>query len=161
MGITRWLQSTYYDIFDKIRENMRNIRLIFRYFDYIILALVALATAILVCSCQPVRYIPVETVKTDSVRVVDVQKDSIYVRDSILIRTKADTIYVTKWRTEYREALKVDTFLVQRVDSINTIVEVEKKLTKIQQLKMDVGAGVLWAIPILIAIFVFYWKFKK
>jgi hypothetical protein len=108
-----------------------------------------------------VRYIPVETVKTDSVRVVDVQKDSIYVRDSILIRTKADTIYVTKWRTEYREALKVDTFLVQRVDSINTIVEVEKKLTKIQQLKMDVGAGVLWAIPILIAIFVFYWKFKK
>jgi hypothetical protein len=161
MGIIRWLQSTYYDIFDKIRENMRNIRLIFRYFDYIILALVALATAILVCSCQSVRYVPVETVKTDSVRVVDVQKDSIYVRDSILIRTKADTIYVTKWRTEYREALKVDTFLVQRVDSINTIVEVEKKLTKIQQLKMDVGAGVLWAIPILIAIFVFYWKFKK
>jgi hypothetical protein len=161
MGIIRWLQSTYYDIFDKIRENMRNIRLIFRYFDYIILALVALATAILVCSCQPVRYIPVETVKTDSVRVVDVQKDSIYVRDSILIRTKADTIYVTKWRTEYREALKVDTFLVQRVDSINTIVEVEKKLTKVQRLKMDVGTGVLYAVPILIAIFIIYWRLKK
>lgn len=145
----------------KIREKMRNIRLVFRYFNYIILALVALATAILVCSCQSVRYVPVETVKTDSIRVVDLQRDSIYVRDSVLIRTKADTVYVTKWRVEYREALKVDTFLVQRVDSINTVVEVEKKLTKIQQLKMDVGAGVLWAIPILIAIFVIYWKFKK
>lgn len=140
---------------------MRNIRLIFRYFDYIILALVALATAIQVCSCQSVRYVPVETVKTDSIRVVDVQRDSIYVQDSVIIRTKADTVYVTKWRTEYREALKVDTFLVQRVDSINTVVEVEKKLTRVQQLKMDVGTGVLYAVPILIVLFILYRKLKK
>ena len=106
-------------------------------------------------------YVPVETVKTDSIRVVDVQRDSIYVRDSVLIRTKADTVYVTQWRTEYREALKVDTFLVQRVDSINTVVEVEKRLTKIQQLKMDVGTGVLWAIPIMLALYVLYRKFLK
>lgn len=147
--------------FDKIRENMRNIRLIFRYFDYIILALMLLAAVGLVCSCQSVRYVPVETVETDSIRVVDLQRDSIYVQDSVIIRTKADTVYVTKWRVEYRTALKVDTFLVQRVDSINTVVEVEKKLTKIQQLKMDVGAGALYAVPILIAIFILYWKLKK
>ena len=140
-------------------------RLILRYihknFDLIVIFLIAIFTAILVCSCSTVKYVPVETVKTDSVRVVDVQRDSIYVRDSVLIRTKADTVYVTKWRTEYREALKVDTFLVQRVDSINTIVEVEKRLTKIQQLKMDVGTGVLWAVPILIAVLALYWKLKK
>lgn len=140
---------------------MRNIRLIFRYFDYIILALVALATAILVCSCQSVRYVPVETVKTDSIRVVDVQRDSIYVLDSVFVREVHDTIYITKWRTEYKEALRVDTFNVERIDTLNTVVEVEKKLTKVQQLKMDVGAGVLWAIPILIVIFIIYWKFKK
>lgn len=140
---------------------MKNIRFIFRNFDYIILALMLLAAIVFVCSCQPVRYVPVETVKTDSIRVVDLQRDSIYVQDSVIIRTKADTVYVTKWRTEYREALKVDTFLVQRVDSINTVVEVEKKLTKIQQLKMDVGTGVLWAVPILIAVFAIYWKLKK
>jgi hypothetical protein len=140
-------------------------RLILRYilknFDLIVIFLIAIFTAILVCSCSTVKYVPVETVKTDSVRVVDVQRDSIYVRDSVLIRTKADTVYVTKWRTEYREALKVDTFLVQRVDSINTVVEVEKRLTKIQQLKMNVGTGVLWAVPILIAVFALYWKLKK
>ena len=140
---------------------MRNIRLIFRYFDYIILALMLLAAIVFVCSCQPVRYVPVETVKTDSVRVVDLQRDSIYVQDSVIIRTKADTVYVTKWRTEYREALRVDTFLVQRVDSINTVVEVEKRLTKIQQLKMDVGTGVLWAVPIVIGLFLLYRKIKK
>ena len=140
-------------------------RLLLRYihknFDLIVIFLIAIFTAILACSCSTVKYVPVETVKTDSVRVVDVQRDSIYVRDSVLIRTKADTVYVTKWRTEYREALKVDTFLVQRVDSINTVVEVEKRLTKIQQLKMNVGTGVLWAVPILIAVFALYWKLKK
>lgn len=140
---------------------MKSIRFVLRNFDYIILALMLLAAAILVCSCSTVKYVPVETVKIDSVRVVDVQRDSIYVRDSVLIRTKADTVYVTKWRTEYREALKVDTFLVQRVDSINTVVEVEKRLTKIQQLKMDVGTGVLWAIPIMLALYVLYRKFLK
>lgn len=145
----------------KIRENMRNIRLIFRYFDYVVLALAALATAILVCSCQSVRYVPVETVKTDSVRVVDIQRDSIYVLDSVFVREVHDTVYITRWRTEFKEALRVDTFNVERIDTLNTVVEVEKKLTKVQQLKMDVGAGVLWAIPILIAILVLYWKLKK
>ena len=140
---------------------MKGIRFILRNFDYIILALMLLAAIVFVCSCQPVRYVPVENTSVDSVRVVDVQRDSIYVRDSVLIRTKADTIYVTKWRTEYREALKIDTFLVQRVDSIITVVEVEKKLSKWQQTKMDIGAGVLYAVPILIGLFLLYHKIKK
>lgn len=140
---------------------MRNIRLIFRYFDYVVLALVALATVMLVCSCQSVRYVPVETVKTDSVRVVDIQRDSIYVLDSVFVREVHDTVYITRWRTEFKEALRVDTFNVERIDTLNTVVEVEKKLTRVQQLKMDVGTGVLRAVPILIAIFIIYWKLKK
>lgn len=112
------------------------------------------------CSCKT-QYIPVESVKNDSVYIAQVEHDSIYVKDSIYIKESADTVYITRWRTEYREALKVDTFLVQRVDSINTVVEVEKRLTKIQQLKMDVGSGVLWAIPILIALNILYRKFLK
>ena len=113
------------------------------------------------CSCTSVQYVPVETVKTDSVRVVDVRRDSIFVMDSVIIREKADTVYVTRWRTEFREALKIDTLQVLRVDSINTVVEVEKKLSKWQQTKMDVGAGVLYAVPILIALFILYRRLKK
>lgn len=113
------------------------------------------------CSCTSVQYVPVETVKTDSVRVVDVRRDSIFVMDSVIIREKSDTVYVTRWRTEFREALKIDTLQILRVDSINTVVEVEKKLTKIQQLKMDVGKGVLYAVPILIALFILYRRLKK
>lgn len=139
---------------------MKTIR---RYFDIILSVALLTAALWLVCSCSGVRYVPVETVRVETERVVDIQRDSIYVLDSVFVREAHDTVYITKWRTEYKEALKVDTFRVERIDTLNTIVEVEKKLTKVQQLKMDVGAGVLYAVPILIAVglFVLYRKLKK
>lgn len=114
-------------------------------------------------SCRTVQYVPVETVKTETERVVDIQRDSIYVLDSIYVREAHDTIYITKWRTEYKEALRVDTFNIVKVDSINTIIEVEKRLTKWQKAKMNIGTGVMYAVPILIAVglFILYRKLKK
>jgi hypothetical protein len=123
----------------------------------------ALAVIVLCLVGCKTQYVPVETVRVETERVVDIQRDSIYVLDSVFVREAHDTIYITKWRTEYKEALRVDTFNVERVDTLNTIVEVEKKLTKVQQLKMDVGAGVMYAVPILIAVglFILYRKLKK
>ena len=123
----------------------------------------ALAVIVLCLVGCKTQYVPVETVRTEVVKELEVQRDSIYVLDSVFVREKNDTIYLTKWRVEYKEALRVDTFRVERIDTLNTIVEVEKKLTKVQQLKMDVGTGVLYAIPILIAVglFLLYRKLKK
>ena len=117
---------------------------------------------IMLTGCKT-TYIPVETVKTETERVVDIQRDSIYVLDSIYVREAHDTIYITKWRTEYKEALRIDTLHIVERDSINHVVEVERPLTKMQQLKMDIGAGVLYAVPILLAVglFVLYRKLKK
>lgn len=114
-------------------------------------------------SCRSVEYVPVETVRTETERVVDIHRDSIYVLDSVFVREAHDTIYITKWRTEYKEALRIDTLNIERIDTLIRIVEVEIKLTKWQQTKMDVGAGVLYAVPILIAVglFVLYRELKK
>ena len=123
----------------------------------------ALAVIVLCLVGCKTQYVPVETVRVETERVVDIQRDSIYVLDSIYVREAHDTVYITKWRTEFKEALRVDTFLVERIDTLNTIVEVEKKLSKWQQTKMDVGAGVLYAVPILIAVglYILYRKLKK
>ena len=136
------------------------IRLAIAFVNFVLWALVG-ATLCVMCSCTRVQYVPVESVKTDSVRVDDVQRDSIYVQDSVIVREKADTIYVTRWRTEYREALRVDTFEIIRTDSIQNIVEVERKLTWLEQTQMDIGRGVMWAIPIIIALWLLYRKFLK
>lgn len=131
---------------------------IIRYWWVVLLAVVLLC--LVGCKTQ---YVPVETVRTETERVVDIQRDSIYVLDSVFVRQANDTVFLTKWRVEYKEALRVDTFSVERIDTLNTIIEVEKKLTKVQQLKMDLGAGVMYSVPILIAVglFVLYRKLKK
>lgn len=141
-----------------MRRIFRIIEGIIRY--WWVIAIVVIVLCLVGCKTT---YVPVETVRVETERVVDVQRDSIYVLDSVFVREAHDTVYITKWRTEYKEALRVDTFNVAHVDSINTIVEVEKKLTRWQQAKMNIGAGVMWAVPILIAvgIFILYRKLKK
>lgn len=145
--------------FVNIREKNQNLRFILRILFWAVIVTACCA----LFSCRSVEYVPVETVKTETERVVDIQRDSIYVFDSVFVREAHDTVYITKWRTEYKEALRVDTFRVERIDTLNTIVEVEKRLTKWQQTKMDVGAGVMYAVPILIAVglYVLYRKLKK
>lgn len=107
-------------------------------------------------SCRGVQYVPVETVKTETERVVDIQRDSIYVLDSVFVRSKADTVFVERWRVEYKEALRVDTLHVFERDSINHVIEVEKSLTWLQELKMDLGAGVMWVAPIVLILYIVY-----
>lgn len=123
----------------------------------------ALCVVLLALSGCRTQYVPVETVRVETERVVDIQRDSIYILDSVIVREAHDTIYITKWRTEYKEALRIDTLNIERIDTLIRIVEVEIKLTKWQQTKMDVGAGVIYAVPILIAVglFVLYRKLKK
>ena len=113
---------------------------------------------VLLVGCK--TYVPVETVKTEVVKELEVQRDSIFVLDSVFVRSKADTVFVTKWRVEFREALRVDTFRVVERDSINHVVEVERPLTKLQELKMDIGAGVLWAVPIIVCLYIVYRKLR-
>lgn len=147
--------------FVNINKKSQNIRFILRFINWKVVLLL-IAVAALLCSCKT-QYVPVETVRTETQYIDRLQKDSIFVKDSVFIKEKNDTIYLTKWRTEYKEVLRVDTFNIVKVDSINTIVEVEKTLTKWQKAKMNIGTGVLYAVPILIAVglYILYRKLKK
>lgn len=110
-------------------------------------------------SCR--TYVPV--VRIEEREKLKIERDSIHVHDSVYIYLQGDTVYEERWKTIYKEVFRTDTFFITKTDSINHIVEVEKKLTKWQQTKMDVGAGVLYAVPILIAVglYILYRKLKK
>lgn len=118
--------------------------------------LVVLAMLLCESSCTTTQYVPVETVRTDSVRIVDVRRDSVYVMDSVIVRSKADTVYVTHWRTEYKGALRIDTLLCERVDTFTVERITEKELTEWEQLSLDVGNGVL-CVAIIAAIGAIVW----
>ena len=128
---------------------------IIRYWWVVLLAVVLLC--LVGCKTQ---YVPVETVKTEVVKELEIQRDSIYVLDSVFVRQANDTVYLTKWRVEYKEALRIDTLHIVERDSINHVVEVEMPLTKIQELKINIGGGVLWAVPIILVLYIVYRKLK-
>lgn len=101
--------------------------------------------------CKSVQFVPVETVKTDSFYIDRFQRDSIYQRDSVFVDrwTAGDTIYQDKvvWKYVYRDKVKYDTVAILRSDTINVPYPVECKLSKWEQLKLNVGG---WAISIII-----------
>lgn len=98
------------------------------------------------CSCST-QYVPVESVRYDSVFFEKIRKDSIFVQDSVFIRQKGDTVFKDKFHVVYKYVLLRDTMLTVRRDSIPVPVPVEKKRTWWEQTKIDVGG---YAVTIIV-----------
>ena len=66
--------------------------------------------AFLLCfgSCKTVAPCIPETITIDSVRV-EYKLDSVYLyeRDSIFVHEKRDTVFVERWKTRYKDVLKI------------------------------------------------------
>lgn len=109
---------------------------------------------LLFSGCKTVEYVkvPVETIKTE----YKVQKDSIYLHDSVNVYTevKGDTVYVNKLKYKIKEIFITDTLLKR--DSIPVIVEVQKtvevnKLYSWQKALMWIGGvGVVILLMIIL-----------
>lgn len=134
-------------------------RLLFLIIPYIILSLLA--------GCKSVQYVPVETVRTDSIYVDRYQRDSIYQRDSVFVNrwTAGDTVYQDKivYKYIYRDKVKYDTVAILSSDTVCVPYPVERRLTKWEQIRLNVGG---WAIgvviiTILIVIGCMVYKLKK
>lgn len=108
----------------------------------------------LLSGCKSVQYVPVETVRTDSVYIDRYQHDSIYQRDSIFVNrwTAGDTVYQDKvvWKYVYRDKVVYDTVAILRSDTVRVPYPVERRLTTWEQVRLNVGG---WAIAILIITF--------
>ena len=111
-------------------------------------------------SCRQVRYVPLETVRTDSVLLWQVKRDSIFRYDSIYIHDKGDTVEVEKYRYLFVDKLRRDTLYVCRTDTIRVPYPVERELTRWQQFRLDVGGYAVCAVVVTILIVVGYMVYK-
>ena len=98
-----------------------------------------IATILTLCSCTRTVYVPKVTVEHDSIYIATHTRDSVYLKDSIYIREKGDTVYLERWRTQYVERLRVDTTTVTVSDTIREPYPVEKHLTWAQRTWINVG----------------------
>ena len=95
-----------------------------------ILALAASAffLAILFCSCKTVAPCIPETITRDSVRV-EYKLDSVYLyeRDSIFVHEKRDTVFIERWKTRYKDVIKI-----QKDTVIDTKTEVQVQVQRVE-----------------------------
>lgn len=120
----------------------------------IYILIVFLTSGICFTSCRSI-YVPIETVKHDSIYISKVLHDSIYQRDSIYVDRKGDTVLIYKDRYLYKYKNLVDTMYVIRIDSIQVPFPVERELSWWQSVKVQVGEiaiGIIIGLIIIIAL---------
>ena len=113
--------------------------------------------ALLMCSCKSIEYVPVieKEVHHDSIYFTQLQRDSIWLHDSIRVEAKNDTIKIEKWHTKYIEKLRVDTTYIAKTDTVpvpyEVKVEVPAKISKTQKALMMFGLLSLMAAIVALA----------
>ena len=132
----------------------------------IVYTCLGLLVAVLLCAlfsgCTTTKYVPVPEYHTDTVRIVQHHRDSIYLSDSIYVSdfVRDDTVYKTieRWRTQYFERMSHDTLYQSKTDSIpypvEVIKEVPAKLTPWQQFRISLANILLYLILIVGIIYV-------
>ena len=144
-----------------------------------IVMLAAIAIGALLSSCRSTQYIPVETIKTEIKEVHDTIKiqDTIKSEKQIVIR-EADTSEIERLNTEF--GLKLDKAqktililnkelqqqshkedevkekIVYKTKEVQVPYPVEKKLSKWEQIKIDLGGWMVGFIILSIIVFCVY-----
>ena len=123
----------------------------------------------LLTGCTTTKYVPVIENHTDTLRVVQHHRASLYLHDSTFVHefTHGDTVRIVTemWHTQYRDRLKTDTVYRSRVDSVpqpypvEKIVKVEKPLTWWQTARLHLANFILVLLAIFAAIKL--WQYRK
>lgn len=109
--------------------------------------------------CTSTKYVPIETVRTDSIYVSTVKADSVFERDSIFVYSKNDTVFLYKNVYKYKYKMLRDTLTIERTDTIRVPYPVEARLTKWQQIKQDIGGTAIGGL-VAIVLFLVVWLIK-
>lgn len=134
---------------------MKRFKLLWPYIATVLFWIVFLAFVFCFSSCKT-KYVSVPEYHTEYITKTDsfTQRDSVFVKDSIYMWMQGDTIYKEKFSVIYKDRWR-DRYLcdtVIKTDSIRVPYPIEKKLSKWQQIKLDVGGGALVALGIALIV---------
>lgn len=105
--------------------------------------------------------VPIPQIKTEIKYIDKVKYDSIYLKDSVYIIQKGDTIYNTKVAYRYKYKYLKDTITINKTDTITrlqkvTEIKVKNQLNIVQKILMYIGL-----FSLLMFIIIIYKHFKK
>ena len=103
-----------------------------KWYHYLILLLIMY----FFCECRT-EYIPIESVRYDSLMIEKLMRDSVFVRDSVYLMEKGETVYQYKDKYVYVYKIRVDTFYMEKIREVDVPVPVERKLSWWERIKME------------------------
>ncbi len=117
---------------------------------------------VFLCGCKTTEYVPVETVRTEYRDRVNTE----YVVDSIVdnhyVYIKGDTVIDWRDRVKWRDREVHDSIYINKTDTIRVPYPVERKLSRWEQTKMDLGGFAFGGIVVaIIIIAILAWIARK
>lgn len=105
--------------------------------------------------------VPIHQIKTEIKYIDNVKYDSIYLKDSVYIIQKGDTIYNNKVAYRYKYKYLKDTVTVNKTDTITKLqkvieIKVQNQLNVVQKVLIYIGL-----FSILLFLIILYKYFKK
>ena len=105
--------------------------------------------------------VPIPQIKTEIKYIDKVKYDSIYLKDSVYIVQKGDTVYNTKVAYRYKYKYLKDTITINKTDTIIklqkvTEIKVKNQLNIVQKVLIYIGL-----FSILLFLIIIYKHFKK
>ena len=124
----------------------------------------AILLALVICSCTSVKYVPVETFRTEYKTRDSIRHDSIYQRDSVFYMVKGDTVYKYKEKYLYKYLFLNKTDTILKIDSVQVPYPVEKRLTRWENVKIELGGlafGFIATFILTLGVWLVYKKIRK
>ncbi len=130
--------------------------------------MMVVAMVLLLTGCKTTEYVPIETVRTDTVKIAHIVTDSVWVwnHDSIVINQQSDTVMVEKWhwRDRWRDRVNHDSIYKSKTDTVKVeaVPRHTEKLTKWQKFRIKLANWLLWAVGALVVAIVvrFLWRLR-
>lgn len=123
-------------------------------FEDILIFITCVLIAWMMVGCKVQDCIP-ETIVRDSIRM-EYKLDSIYLyeRDSIYIHSKADTVWVEKWKTRYKDVMKIERDTIYQENKVVEVNEVRYIPDWVKWLAW-IGGGAIALLLIRVALWVY------
>ena len=123
-------------------------------FEDILIFITCVLIAWMMVGCKVQDCIP-ETIVRDSIRM-EYKLDSIYLyeRDSIYIHAKADTVWVEKWKTRYKDVLKIERDTIYQENKVVEVNEVKYIPDWVKWLAW-IGGGSIALLLIRVALWIY------
>ena len=130
--------------------------------EVVLLIICAMFMLLAFSACTTTKYVPIIEHHTDTLIQTKVVHDSIHVKDSTHVseKQKGDTLLIERemWHTKFVYRDVHDTLYVSKTDSVpkpypvETIKEVEKKLSTMQVVLMTIGGLTIMALFVFIVV---------